>query len=650
MATGREHWVAAMQSGRGMNQAPRPGAPPYSHGNPATARSAYLTQVMKHAKKTGVLAHPYSQRPVSGSKSRRRPKSAAAAASKRGDGDIIALKEQMLELKKALVNYEQENKTLKSTILQLENTCKRKDNDIEELLEAAKLAQSSRPSTGRALPRPPGMGQAGGDDKHLVISLRHQLTALKSENKSLSSQLDKVARTLKATRIEELELEVTQYYQEVLRLRLLLRENGVNTTKTNRKLKTVSLEDDGDPSYITKDSQQYKAMKEQLDKSRASAESLQQDLNAAMSAIEKLKEDFEAQRRELGGEEGSPGELQRLSRKELLAKAQTQQQTIKEFKSKLASTNKTKNQSESERDKLRQELSQLEEANGRQREEQQRNKSALKRQKQELKELKEANVNLLAKNTSLSEQFADALKASQDIDVAGQLAPMLKAQTAALESQLKQLSKLDTIEPLLQSQATSLQEQIKSLHSQAAEQANALTKAADQAQIQAEESHAAVKLQSSWRRYQAQKELKKRKLSKAEKDECIRTLQAVFRGHLARVKLAESLQAAGWSDHAENSNADEIAGQPFAAKPPNRPKSDIGSRPRRSQMTERRAQSAQPQATTSSPRSTDAHSRTVSPSIASSNAIDSDTTDDDLTDEVAEDLDLTLRVSDDDEF
>ena len=128
-ATGREHWIAALQAGQGTKQsafypspvtaytglhdAPRPGAPPRTGGNPATARSAYLTQVkhtfyprvctrlilvatqvMKHAQKTGILAvssmsrpavlavvancarqHPYTQKPVPGSTRRRRPSS-----------------------------------------------------------------------------------------------------------------------------------------------------------------------------------------------------------------------------------------------------------------------------------------------------------------------------------------------------------------------------------------------------------------------------------------------------------------------------------------------------------------------------------------------------------------------------------------------
>lgn len=119
------------------------------------------------------------------------------------------MKEQLIELKKTLGQYENECKLLKSTVIQLETQCKRKvvypgwctagshlcgqDEDIAQLLQVAEdTSQPPRASTAQSSSKTSTSASVKQAGPHLVIALRHQVNSLRRDNKTLSSQYDKV--------------------------------------------------------------------------------------------------------------------------------------------------------------------------------------------------------------------------------------------------------------------------------------------------------------------------------------------------------------------------------------------------------------------------------------------------------------------------
>jgi len=107
-----------------------------------------------------------------------------------------------------------ENTQLKAKVLQGEKELIKKDKEIKRLLEQLNsplIYNVAKESSSR---KPTGT--------HLVINLKRHITEMQKENNSLKEGLAEFKKSLKTTRIQELEAEVKSYMVECIRLRGLL--------------------------------------------------------------------------------------------------------------------------------------------------------------------------------------------------------------------------------------------------------------------------------------------------------------------------------------------------------------------------------------------------------------------------------------------
>ncbi|EDQ85360.1 uncharacterized protein MONBRDRAFT_29302 [Monosiga brevicollis MX1] len=452
--------------------------------------------------------------------------------------DMLALKEQQQQIQQQLRVYEHENKVLKANIIQLETQAKRKDQDIEELLATHhNLEGATRPATGSTTAkRDPAAARQ-------IVGLRNQLNLLKRDHQTLQRRYDQLSSSVKAARLDELELEVTQYYNEVLRLRYLLRQAGGDDVTTGSLVPAASA-DDG--AYISSNVVELKRLQDQFAAATVQIEDLNARLEVATQREATLLEDAAKLRAELGGDEevdsdDEDADVKRMTRKQAVAQAARQRKAHRALETEHQQVSRDLKEARSELKTLRRNLERLQD-------EQSHTGSSLQESRKHTDSYKDQVASLQATvqemsqtNARLQDQLVAALnKSAAPPDFEAQLAPLFEKHNAELRSRLK---RLDDIDHRLQEHTDTLRQEFGQVHAQAQAQTKELDQVAEALPQQIE---AAVKLQSNWRRYRAQKEVKQLRLSREEKNQRIAQLQAVLRGHLARVQLLRDLQERAW--------------------------------------------------------------------------------------------------------
>jgi len=130
--------------------------------------------------------------------------------------DKEELYDETIRLKKDMNVCRGENTKLKTQIQQYENDITKKDNYIRELLNQINAQQGSTDSIKKV--------QKIKVDTHLVAGLKKKIKELNGANKSKNDEVENLKRSIKATKINEIETEAQVYIEESKRLRQMLED------------------------------------------------------------------------------------------------------------------------------------------------------------------------------------------------------------------------------------------------------------------------------------------------------------------------------------------------------------------------------------------------------------------------------------------
>eukprot|EP00055_Hartaetosiga_balthica_P013488 m.69362 g.69362 ORF g.69362 m.69362 type:complete len:829 (-) comp8273_c0_seq3:151-2637(-) len=310
--TGREHWVDSIRRGGGFRNQPHVPSGQVSSRSMTYSeqlreeeqqqqfpqhhqqqQQSFLQSLMTDAsnplaitesrptsrKNPNVLLQAYG---LSTSRKKRQPK-----GRERIDKEFEG-KDRVLALKKSNQEKDAEINLLKGRLNVLKKQMSLKDKDLEDVLDEALRAQE------RGQPRPVA------SHVHLVSSLKNKLFEAEAEASTLQAQLDSAQSRLKFTKIEEIELEVTIYYNEVLRLRTLLKER-----------KNGTYESDEDDDVAERDFQVNHDLKDSI-------HLLQEENGELKLALAQAKQQIEKITTELGGVSDKVDEFGSMSRVKLL--------------------------------------------------------------------------------------------------------------------------------------------------------------------------------------------------------------------------------------------------------------------------------------------------------------------------------------------
>lgn len=204
---------------------------------------------------------------------------------------------EIFELKKELLAHKTERKLMKTKVRQLEHECLVANKAAAAAnTKAAAGTANSGDSAGAAITAP---GSAAGDYKRIVRQLR---TELQQERNAYT----KLRQSLKSTQIGELELEAQIYHNEVLRLQEVLRSGTGDDTVCGVSSATIRRVSDECQALRTENSE------------------LKADLQEALAAAYKLREDLSGP---LSGG-GDSGRFGKMTRDELVAELLGKEQAM----------------------------------------------------------------------------------------------------------------------------------------------------------------------------------------------------------------------------------------------------------------------------------------------------------------------------------
>eukprot|EP00043_Microstomoeca_roanoka_P016621 m.170908 g.170908 ORF g.170908 m.170908 type:complete len:781 (+) comp16491_c0_seq1:88-2430(+) len=457
-----------------------------------------------------------------GSRRKQRP-SARGKASISRDEELASADaaDQIYELKKEIRAWQTENNVLKAEVNTLKVKYARKERELQDILEEA----VQDPSSATLRPKATNM--------HFISRLKAKVADAEHEAEQLRAELDTTHAKLKFTRIEELELEVTTYYNETLRLRALLNE-GVHLSSHDE---TTSKEAGKHHAtgYLPPSAAELKKLQEKCTFLEAEVETLQLELD-------KTKAEFGP-----SNQAEKADEFDSMSRQQLLTEIRSLADDFKQL--------------QQQHHKLQNDHDEAVKAQETNTKETKRLRKKLDRTEHDL-ELATEKVQLLEQtNQAILQQLSAATQFKPDL-FRENFQPLLDAHASSLQRRLEQL---DALEPLFKSHSEALaakmeqlEEQTKAAREVQEKHAEALKIIPAELTAKAEEDQqrtdAARSLQRHWRQRRARHELKKE-----DKDEKIAKLQAVFRGHAARKRLMKELEERSWRRVQGESDSDDEA-------------------------------------------------------------------------------------------
>ncbi|XP_063722785.1 IQ domain-containing protein E-like [Symsagittifera roscoffensis] len=235
-----------------------------------------------------------------------KPTKASFAPSSKDPGDMA---DEIVELKRRLAEIESVSSVNKGRMRRLEEDNSRKDKQIEKLLNPGGSSDDAR----RALAE-----RGGGDNSSVVNSLKNKNIKLELTLKEKENELRKLKEDVKTTRSEEMKICMEAFYQEIVRLRAAVHTGkkttlGTDTSRqeredfaSSRKMKTLN-------ANILRLSEANKDLEVENEKLKGELESLKDSLDRPES-----------------------GELEDMSREQLLHHAHTTQQKLDRFEQVMA--------------------------------------------------------------------------------------------------------------------------------------------------------------------------------------------------------------------------------------------------------------------------------------------------------------------------
>ena len=122
------------------------------------------------------------------------------------------LQDETVKLKKSMHEFRNRNYKLKSKVAQCDKQLAEKDKAIHELLDQI---SSTKPNT--ALPK-------GTKNTHLINALKKQVRETREDIRGKEREIKKFMKSLKITRIQEIEVEIKMFADECTRLKHIIEE------------------------------------------------------------------------------------------------------------------------------------------------------------------------------------------------------------------------------------------------------------------------------------------------------------------------------------------------------------------------------------------------------------------------------------------
>ncbi|KAL4624425.1 IQ domain-containing protein E isoform X2 [Arapaima gigas] len=128
--------------------------------------------------------------------------------------------DEIIQLKKCLQAQKSENDIMKTKLRRLEEDLRKKEKQIEQLLDPSKGSDYTR-----------GFVDKKNDSSSVLNGLKRKIFKLEQQCKEKDGALTKLQNDLKTKNVEEMKIVMEKYYEEVQRLRMLL-ANAESTEKS----------------------------------------------------------------------------------------------------------------------------------------------------------------------------------------------------------------------------------------------------------------------------------------------------------------------------------------------------------------------------------------------------------------------------------
>ena len=142
--------------------------------------------------------------------------------------DREGLYDDAIKLKKAYNDLKGDNTRLRTKAKKLESELQNQQREMDEYIMSQNQGRLDY-----------GLNQSymKNQGSHITQSLKYQIKEVRNENKKKDEEITKIKRSLKATNIQELEVEMKLYVDECTRLRHMLEESYKNTMDPNEMAK-----------------------------------------------------------------------------------------------------------------------------------------------------------------------------------------------------------------------------------------------------------------------------------------------------------------------------------------------------------------------------------------------------------------------------
>ncbi|KAK7166610.1 hypothetical protein R3I93_006381 [Phoxinus phoxinus] len=141
--------------------------------------------------------------------------------------------DEIIDLKKTIQSLKAESDKMKAKLRRLEEDNTKKDRQIEQLLDPAKDPDYAR-----------GLVDRKTDPRSIINGLKQRILRLEQQCKEKENALSQLQSDLKTTNMQEMNITVETYFEEVQRLRTLLesaeRSNKMERKDIRRQNKTLS--------------------------------------------------------------------------------------------------------------------------------------------------------------------------------------------------------------------------------------------------------------------------------------------------------------------------------------------------------------------------------------------------------------------------
>ncbi|XP_065841908.1 IQ domain-containing protein E-like [Oscarella lobularis] len=505
--TAREHWLSALRADRGRGLSSEgTKASTWMGGKPESATSA--TAVTSYLKD---LMTSRSSDFMGKSMQRTRTRSAAGLPGLKSQEDMY---DEIQELKRVLVAEKESKNILVTRVRRQEEELLKKDKQIEDMLSSGQVARSDLTRT---------LTQRRTDSTAAAVtSLKQQVHSIERALREKEAAYNKLAKDLKTTNIQELEIQAEMYYSEVLRLRRVIEERPATTYDS----KDVSKETRTKMKALNAAVIRLSASNKELESENAC---LKGDLERAMRTPQGKGDTLTKTK---GAVEDKYADY---NRSQMLSRLVQLEMEVESLESRLEQSSREASVAEAGRQHDVQEL--------------EGSHSELKKR---IAEMEESQENFVAERTKLRNVIR---KLKEDRAFYRTAAETTESSVKDMEEKLRTEREA---KETLDGQVAELRE-IQRNDEMAREHAAQRRKRHLSGDLEKrdEQHRAAVKLQDQWRKHKANKRQTK---FEQEQEEAAVEIQSVFRGHLNRKKRLTSMEKTLEKDapHVNGTDDDEL--------------------------------------------------------------------------------------------